>query len=85
MGEKRNAHRFLVRRLKGIYIKMHGTVNVKNLKGMRPLVRHRRRSEDNIKVDIKGVIMKSMDWIHLVDDRYKWRAVVSTVMNIGFS
>ena len=36
MGEKRNAHRLLVRRHKG----------------MRPLGRHSRRSEDNIKVDI---------------------------------
>jgi len=28
---------------------------------------------------------KSVDWINLADDRYKWRAVVNTVMNIRSS
>ena len=36
MGEKRNAHRFLMRRLEG----------------MKPLGRQRRKSEDNIKADV---------------------------------
>ena len=43
------------------------------------------RTEDNIKMGIKVVRRKSKDWINLADDRCKWRAVVSTEMNIRFS
>ena len=69
MGEKRNAHRFLMRKLEET----------------KPLGRPRRNSEDNIKMGIKVVRRKSRDWINLADDRCKWPAVVSTEMNIRFS
>ena len=45
MGKKRNSHRFLVRRLEK----------------MRPLGRHRRRSENNIKVDISQKEERGLD------------------------
>jgi hypothetical protein len=35
----------------------------------RPLGRPRRRSEDNIKMDLEEVGCEDMDWIELVQDR----------------
>ena len=49
--------------------------------GKRPLGRPRRRWEDNIKIDLQEVGCGGMDWIELVQDRERWRALVSTVMN----
>ena len=40
---------------------------------------------DNIKMDLEEVDWTVVDWIHLVEDREKWRAVVSTTMNIRFT
>ena len=50
--------------------------------GKRPLGRHRRRWEDNIKMDIQEVGCGDMDWIKLVQDRDRWRAIVNSVMNL---
>ena len=49
--------------------------------GKRPLGRPRRRWEDNIKMDLQGVGRGCGDWMELVQDRDRWRALVSTVMN----
>jgi hypothetical protein len=49
--------------------------------GRRPLGRLRRRWEDNIKMDLEEVGW-GMDWIELVQDRDRWRAVVNAVMNV---
>ena len=40
-----------------------------------------RRLEDNIKITVKDTGYEGVDWIHLAHDRYKWWAVVHTVMN----
>ena len=50
--------------------------------GKRPLGRHRRRWEDNIKVDLQEVGCGGMDWIDLAQDRDGWRALVNLVMNL---
>ena len=50
--------------------------------GKRPLGRPRRRWEDNIKMDLQEVGCGRMDWIELAQDRDRWRALVSTVMNL---
>ena len=49
-------------------------------KGKRPLGRPRRRWEDNIKKDLREV-GGGGDWMELVQDRDRWRALVNTVMN----
>jgi hypothetical protein len=50
--------------------------------GKRPVVRHRRRWEDSIKMDIQEVGFGVMDWIGLAQDRDRWRALVNAVMNL---
>ena len=49
--------------------------------GKRPLGRPRRRWENNIKMDLEEVGMGCGDWMELAQDRDRWRALVSTVMN----
>jgi hypothetical protein len=53
--------------------------------GRRPLGRPRRRWEDNIKVDLQEVGWEGMDWIELVYDRDRWRALLNAVMNFRVS
>jgi hypothetical protein len=50
--------------------------------GKRPLVRPRRRWEDNIKMDLQEMECGGIDWINLSQDRDRWRALVNRVMNI---
>jgi hypothetical protein len=45
-----------------------------------PIVRPRRRWEDNIKMDLKEVGCGGMDWIELAQDRDRWRALVNVVL-----
>jgi hypothetical protein len=49
--------------------------------GKRPLGRPRRRWEDNIKRDLQEVREGCGDWMKRAQDRDRWRALVSTVMN----
>jgi hypothetical protein len=66
MGEKRNVCRLLVGKPEG----------------KRPLGRPRRRWIDNIKKDLLEIGLKVVDWIGLAQDRYRWRALVNSVMNL---
>ena len=50
--------------------------------GKRPLGRPRRIWEDNIKMDLEEVGRGCGDWMELAQDRKRWRAPVSTVMNL---
>jgi hypothetical protein len=50
--------------------------------GRRPLGRPRRRRVDNIRMDIGLVGWGDVDWIGLVKDRNRWRALVNSVMNL---
>jgi hypothetical protein len=50
--------------------------------GRRPLGRPRRRWEDNIKRNLREIGFGDVDWIHLAQDRDRWRALVNTVMNL---
>jgi len=49
--------------------------------GKRPMGRPRRRWEDNIKTDLQEVGGGYGDCMELAQDRDRWRALVSTVMN----
>jgi len=44
--------------------------------------RLRCRWEDNIKMDLEEVGRGCEDWMELAQDRDRWRALVSTVMNL---
>jgi len=57
-------------------------VLVRKSEGKRPLGRTRCRWEDNIKVDFQEVGGGCGDWMELAQDRDRWRALVSTVMNL---
>ena len=50
--------------------------------GKRPLGKHMRRWEDNIKMDLQEMGRVGVDWIELAEDRDRGRALVSAVMNI---
>ena len=48
----------------------------------RPLAKSRRRWGYNIKLGSREIEWGVVEWIHLVRDRYRWRAVVNTVVNL---
>jgi hypothetical protein len=50
--------------------------------GRRPPGRPRRRWEDWVRMDLSEIGLGGVDWIRLAQDRYRWRAVVSAVMNL---
>ena len=50
--------------------------------GRRPLGRPRRSWVDNIRMDLQELGCGYMDWIGLVQDRDRWRTLMSAVMNL---
>jgi len=50
--------------------------------GRRPLGRPRSRWEDNIRMDLWVVGCGCVDCMELAQDRDRWRAIVSAVMNL---
>jgi len=50
--------------------------------GRRPLGRPRRRWEDNIRMDHWEVGCRCVDWMELAQDRDRWLALVSAMMNL---
>jgi hypothetical protein len=66
MGEKKNVYRLLVGKPWG----------------KRPQGRPRHRWIENIKMDLLEIGLGVVDWIHLAQDRYRWRALVNAVMNL---
>ena len=57
------------------------TVLVGKPEGKRPLGKPRRRWENNIKMDLQKVGGGCGDWMELAQDRDRWRALLSMVMN----
>jgi hypothetical protein len=50
--------------------------------GKNPLGRPRRRWEENIKMDLREIVIDGANWIRLAQDRVQWWAFVNTVMNL---
>jgi hypothetical protein len=50
--------------------------------GKRPLGRHRRRWEDNIKLDLREIGIDGANWIRLAQNRVQWWTFVNTVINL---
>jgi hypothetical protein len=50
--------------------------------GRRPLGRPRRRSVDNIRMALVEVGWGDVDWIGLAQDTERWRALVTSVLNL---
>jgi hypothetical protein len=50
--------------------------------GKRPLGRPKSRWEDGVRMDLGEIGFGGVDWIRLAQDRDRWRAVVSAVMNL---
>jgi ribosome biogenesis protein Nip4 len=53
-----------------------------NLGEREPLERPRLRWGDNIKMHLQQVGYGVMEWVELVQDRDRWRALVNAVMNL---
>jgi hypothetical protein len=66
MGEKRNVYRLLVGKPEG----------------KRTLGRPRRGWIDIIKMVLLEIALNVVNWIGLAQDKYMWRALVSSVMNL---
>jgi hypothetical protein len=66
MGEERKVYKVLVGKPEG----------------KRPLGRPRCRWEDGIRMDLREIGLAGVDWIRLAQDRDRWQAVVSAVMNL---
>jgi len=49
-----------------------------------PVGRPVRRSEVNIRMGLKEGEFEGVDWIHLVQGKAQWWAVVNTVMNFEY-
>jgi hypothetical protein len=60
---------------------MYTTILIRKLEGKRS---HGRPSHkwDNIKTDLKEIGRRGVNWIHLSQDRDRWRAFVNTEMYI---
>jgi hypothetical protein len=49
---------------------------------MTPLGLPRRRSKNNIKMELEELESEGIDWIYLAQERDRWRALVNEVMKI---
>jgi hypothetical protein len=66
MGEMRNGYK--------IFITKPG--------GKSSLGRPKRRWEDNIKINLREMQLKGLDWIHPAEDSDWWRDLVNTAMKL---
>ena len=65
-------------------MRLHVSYNVLvgKSEGKRPFGRTRRMWEDNIKMDLQEVTCRGVNWIELAQDRDRWRALKTMVMNL---
>jgi len=48
----------------------------------RPFGRHSHRWDDNIKMDLKKIGCRGMEWIDVAQDTDRWRALVNDVIKL---
>jgi hypothetical protein len=66
MGEERKVYKVLVGKPEG----------------KRPRERTRCRWEDGIRIDVRKIVCRSVEWIQLAEDRGRCRAFINTEMNL---
>jgi hypothetical protein len=66
MGEERKVYKVLVGKPEG----------------KRPLGRPRRSWKNGVRMDLREIHLGCVDWTRQAQDRDRWRAVVSAVMNL---
>jgi len=49
----------------------------------RPLGTPRRRWEDNIRMDLRGIGWEGVGWIDLAEDKVQWQPLVNTAMTLN--
>jgi hypothetical protein len=54
-------------------------ISVRKRGGKRPHGGYRRRSEADLKMNLREIGWESMEWMHLAQDRNQWRALVDKV------
>ena len=54
----------------------------KILIGKIPVGRHRRRWEDNIRMDLEEIGINAGNWVDSAQDRNYWRALVNVALNL---
>jgi hypothetical protein len=50
--------------------------------GKRAHKRPRHRCEDGIRMDVREIRCRGLEWIQVAEDRDRWRALVITVMSV---
>jgi hypothetical protein len=59
-------------------------IPVENPEGKIQLRIIRRTWVDNIRMDLREIISEDTNWIHLAQERDKWRSLVNTIMKFLF-
>jgi hypothetical protein len=63
-----------------IYIRNAYNILVGKPEGKRPIGRPGRRWENDVRIDLKEISWGGSEWIHLTQDREKWRTVVLSLL-----
>jgi hypothetical protein len=68
-------------------MKKNGDLNNANRTGCTPKTKQSENYyilewRDNIRMDLREVESKGVDWMHLAQERDQWRALVNMVMNL---
>jgi hypothetical protein len=64
--------------------KIHTGILVATPEGKRPLTRSIHKRDDNIKMDLREIVWRLIDWTQLYQDTDNWWALVNTAMNFKF-
>jgi hypothetical protein len=53
--------------------------------GRRSHGKHRHRWEDNIKIGLRKIVCRMVEWIDFTQDEDKWRALANTIIKLPVS